>query len=556
MKKLLTLFPISVALVLFSCQKNKKQPPPAVAADYVKAVTMLERQPDSAFYYFNEVVSTSKDSLQIAKAYCNMGRIQSDAGDHYGAQESLTQSLKYLNEAEPQDYRCLASDYNELGITSTNLKQYNQALNYLNRSIHFANDSSFLISILSNKANVYRKKKQYSLALQFYREIAHATPPKGRSYAWLLTNMASTQWRDNPLYNPVGQLQKALQIRIKTKDVAGTNSSYAHLTDYYMSDRIDSAFFYAKKWYTIAKKIRSPEDELDALSSLIKLSPRNTNRYFAIYKHINDSLQTARNATKNQFALIRYEVQKNKADNLKLQRDNAEKGYQLSRQRFISLGISILLLGVSLIGWLWLKKRQERMRLEKEKAVQEREYNILKRVHDVVANGLYRLMKSVQNKDQLVRAALVNDLDQLYERSRTLSYDGLSSSTDRFQEEVSKLIRSFADEKRRITIAGNEDELWRLTDSALQMVVLDTILELMVNMDKHSQAKQVAVRFQHEHNQLLITYTDDGIGLPKNVKFGNGLISTGNRIQQANGYITFDKRTTGGLQVLLSLPLP
>lgn len=106
-------------------------------------------------------------------------------------------------------------------------------------------------------------------------------------------------------------------------------------------------------------------------------------------------MQTARNKAKNQFALVRYESEKNRADLLKSQTENAEKNYQLL-VRNVALGLAFLAI---IIGIIWLKKRQKRVKQEKELLHQENQLKIKntelkysKKVHDVVANGVYQIM--------------------------------------------------------------------------------------------------------------------------------------------------------------------
>lgn len=65
--------------------------------------------------------------------------------------------------------------------------------------------------------------------------------------------------------------------------------------------------------FEIAKQLDSPDDQLEALQKLIALEPSEKSKfYFSKYQKINDSLQTARSKAKNQFALIRYETEKEK----------------------------------------------------------------------------------------------------------------------------------------------------------------------------------------------------------------------------------------------------
>src|SRR5690606_19010553 len=121
----------------------------------------------------------------------------------------------------------------------------------------------------------------------------------------------------NRAYNAAPHLLTALKIREKENDKWGKNSSYAHLAEYYEQSRSDSALFFARKRYAIAREIKSADDQILALRMLIRLSPSDAAKwYFEVYQQLSDSVQLARSAAKNQFALIRYEVEKNKTEHL------------------------------------------------------------------------------------------------------------------------------------------------------------------------------------------------------------------------------------------------
>src|SRR3546814_6588285 len=117
--------------------------------------------------------------------------------------------------------------------------------------------------------------------------------------------------------------------------------------------------------YSGAQLLHSADDQIRALYRLIRLSrPDAAKHYFETYKELTDSVHLARSAAKNQFALIRYEVEKNKAENLRLQHENSEKAYQVARQRIWTGGVALLAVILLVGGAYWYKRRQQRLQLE------------------------------------------------------------------------------------------------------------------------------------------------------------------------------------------------
>uniref|UniRef100_UPI003D7F57DF hypothetical protein n=1 Tax=Pedobacter sp. TaxID=1411316 RepID=UPI003D7F57DF len=71
MKNLLAL--VYVCLVLFSCAKQEKEPEKDLLKEYNKANDFYDEvRYDSAFYYYNKVALTSRDSLLVGKSLFNM----------------------------------------------------------------------------------------------------------------------------------------------------------------------------------------------------------------------------------------------------------------------------------------------------------------------------------------------------------------------------------------------------------------------------------------------------------------------------------------------------
>src|SRR5580693_3317214 len=127
------------------------------SGDYNKGTSFLDRQNDSAFYYFNKITTSSKDSLQIAIAYNYMARIQSGEGDYYGGQETLLASLSYLHDNKKRDQYCLSADFDALGNISLNLQNYDAAITYYNRAIALMTTEDYKVITLNNKAFAYQK---------------------------------------------------------------------------------------------------------------------------------------------------------------------------------------------------------------------------------------------------------------------------------------------------------------------------------------------------------------------------------------------------------------
>lgn len=531
-------------------------------AYYDSAFNYLDQEKvDSAFLYFDrakDMFIDQLDSLNAANCLIQMAITQTDCGDYFGGQETSLQALVLLNEKKASHNSSLASNYNNLGIATYNLVNYDQALAFYDLAIGFSEDSSCTRTYLNNKAVVYKEKKDYGAAISTYLLALNANGQSPKEYARILSNLARTKWLQNPGYDARPELFKALQIRLKERDLWGQNASYSHLADYYAKSQLDSALFYAGKMYAVAQKIKSSGDQIQALEKLIKLSPPDSIKpYFDTYRHLNDSVQLVRSAAKNQFAIIRYEVEKSKAENLMLQRENAEKAYQVNRQRIISWLIVFVTLVFAVGGFYWHKRRKERLELESQNRIKESQLKTSKKIHDVVANGLYRVMSEIEYQEGIDREGILDRLEDMYEKSRDISYEDSDHPLEQpdFGDKIANMLKSFATNDKKVLIVGNEAQLWQAIHVQVKVELEHVLQELMVNMRKHSHASLVVVKFAQQDGRLHVNYSDDGVGLPKTFRYGNGLRNTGNRIESLGGHITFDSVEGKGLKVQISFPL-
>jgi signal transduction histidine kinase len=549
LKKIL-LVPLLLTIWLFpSCEQAGKGPDVDPWGAYRKAYSLLRTNKDSAFLSFNRLAENAKDKQQVALAYYNMALLQSNAGDHYGAQESLTLSLNALDEHRPEDRNYLALNYNELSMACFNLQDYAASLSYSERALKYAADSNFRHYILNNEGNALQKLKRYDQAIAAYSQVRRLTTHDTTEHTKAVTNVAITRWLKDPAYNAVPELLSALAVRLKRQDLWGQNSSYAHLSDFYSRKRPDSALIYAQKMLQVAERLGSPDDKVEAIQKLILLAhPAEIKPYYYKYQFLNDSIAAVRSAAKNQFALIRYGVAKNKAENLKLQKANTEKKYQLA---------FVLVLAVCALtfAFFWYRRRKWLQELEKQNAVNETRQKASKKVHDALANNIYLIMKKVQFESDLDKDALVDDIDQVYQRARDLSYEITERPDANFQETISALLRSFATDDLKVLLVGNSAEFWRKVKDTDQLELKYVLQELMINMKKHSGADNVIIKFNVLDDQGMISYVDNGNGILEGAAAKNGLKNTGNRIKEIGGHITFDSQTVKGLEILITFPL-
>lgn len=549
---------LSIFLILLvACQKKSSVPEPILikSTDFEKGEKFLSYRNDSAFFYFNKSTNTSKDSTLIARAFTNMSIIQTDGGDFYGAQESALRALTFLNRNLANHHTGIASAYNELAATSIRLQNYETANTYYEKALQFVKEKRSKLILLNNKANALEKQKKYQEAIGIFKSAIKQVEKGSLEYARILSNMAKTEWLMDPTRNVLPNMLRALKIRIQKNDKWGQNASYAHLTEFYVKKNPDYAIHYAQKRLEISKELSSPDDEMSALKALIKLAPSSIGKHAQRYIYINDSLQSARNNAKNQFALIRYDAEKNKLENLQLQKENIKKNAEILRQQIILIAVLIIITIGGFSIRYWYIKRKQILMLNAERKIHANKLKTSQKVHDVVANGLYRIMAETEQQKGIDKEKLLDSIETLYEKSRDISYDEIKEIQKPSNERISTLISSFSSEKTKVLIVGNSPNIWQGIQPERIVHIEHILQELMVNQSKHSNADSVAIRFSRTGPTIEIHYTDNGVGMPAEIKYGNGLTNTVNRINQINGFLSFDRNTKNGVKILISFTL-
>ena len=79
--------------------------------------------------------------------------------------------------------------------------------------------------------------------------------------------------------------------------------------------------------------------------------------------------------------------------------------------------------------------------------------------------------------------------------------------------------------------------------------------EALNNVARHASAQHTTIDIR-VNGALEITVTDDGRGLPENVRRGVGLNSMRERAQELGGECTVQNRPEGGTRLYARIPLP
>lgn len=294
----------------------------------------------------------------------------------------------------------------------------------------------------------------------------------------------------------------------------------------------------------LSKKLKYPADELEALQILVKVAHGEENQeFFDRFVTLQDSVLLAQNKAKNQFALIRFESEKTKSENLILQKEKVLQKFKMEKQKLMIWLLIVIFVCAGSAGFMWVRRRRKRLILEAENKLQEQRLDFSKKVHDVVANGLYEVISTIENQNDIPKEKILDKLEIMYEKSRDLSYE--DHQDIEFYEKISALIGSFDNDETRIIIIGNDSTFWEDISADAFEELFQVIRELLINMKKHSDASQVIIRFNKNDMFNEISYSDNGIGISENKEEKNGFTNIRSRLRKINADMTIDKNSPG-----------
>ncbi len=489
-----------------------------------------------------------------------MAIIQSDKSDYSGSEITAIEALQYFKNYENLNF--ISSIYNSLAISSDATDNHTEAIYWHNEAAESTNDKYSQQLYKNNLATSYLFLKEYSKTITILNDLLKDSivqqNPDLKSK--VIDNLTYAKWKQNPKVNLANEFNNALEIRIENNDDWGQIASHSHLSEYYTDKNHEKSLSHAQKMYQIARELESPDDQLEALQKLISLeSPENSKRYAIRYAYLSDSLVTARNRAKDQFAKIRYDSEKNREENQELRIKDTENQLRIQKQRNTNIlafsGIGFLFSALFLL-YYWQKSKRKR---EKLIAAYESEVRISKKVHDVVANDLYRFIIRLQNVLSLhhsEKESLISEAENIYQSSRDISRElhDFDFKND-YNAEIRSLLSSYLSESVQIKFNLLDDEIWESVDDLKKMELFRVLQELMTNMSKHSQANFVLIQFIKEKKSIEIIYRDNGIGLPENESFRkSGIANTENRMESINGAITFESNKGKGLIIKISFP--
>lgn len=545
---------------------------------------------DSSFYYFSKSEKFYK-KLNDLDGYSTIllkkGIIQYNINDFLGADLSLSEAytIAKKNNNKEKIYVIL----NQLGLVSNKLREYNKALNYLDKALEVIRENNLQdvrhqeSICLSNKGLVYTDMKDYNKAIYYYNlslQYKNLKEDAPVLYSNIIDNLSYSKLQVNDLDKVKDFFLESLKIRQELQNIPSIITSFIHLSEYYYKiGDYNAALKYANTSFDLAKKSKGANDVLLSLKQMAIVDKTNASIYSDDYIRINDSLYLVERNSKDRFARIQLETDEIIKENSFLE----EKNRNILNYFFASILIFSLLLYMrtqrSKNRYLIMEQAQQKAnediyrliisqqdKLEEGKNLEKS--RIAKEIHDGILGRLFGLRLNLdglnyksEEEAKEERQVYLSELKLIEQDLREISHELSREKTVLVNNFLAILNRLFEEQikinKAELVTLVDEKIDWNLLSNTTKINLYRIVQESLQNCNKYSKAKKITVAFQKDvKGNLILTIFDDGIGFEVNSKSkGIGLTNIVDRVHESLGTIDIISAKNKGTAITITVPL-
>jgi len=484
---------------------------------------------DSAIYYAELELALSQKlhyKFGEASAYNAIGMANDDKGDFLKALEYYMKSLRLKEEMGSR--LLVIHAYNNIANIYTNQGNYDKALEYFFKVLEHKdelNSKSTEGNVFNNIGIIYKNKKQYAKAIEYHlkgleaRKQAGAPKPISGSY-----NNLGVTYMDMKLYDKaIAAYTEALRLRRPINDLSGIAATCINMGNTYnLMKRFDLALPYLKEGEHYAVLSGNDNWRANAYANVVDTYEglndyKTANKYLLKYISLNDSLFNKEKSQQIVDMQTKYDTERKENDNKLLLQQNQIQQLQLSRNNYLLAGISLLLLLVIVIAFLFIRQgklnaRQRTIQLEQQLLRSQMNPHFIFNSLIAIESYIYKnepkeAGRYLSGFARLMRLILENSREEyipLSKEIKTLEYY-LQLQKNRFDNSFEYSIE---------LAEGLDPESIAIPPMLAQPFIENSIEHGLKNTDRPGE---IRIHFKLEDKQLVFEVKDNGIGLERSL---------------------------------------
>ncbi|MBI4649495.1 MAG: tetratricopeptide repeat protein, partial [Bacteroidia bacterium] len=337
--------------------------------DYEKAIEYYKKAQK-----IKEKLSESPDYAEAASGKKGNAIALNNIGNVFFYQCNYDEALNYYQQAlkifeEINFVPGIASALNGNGLVFEALENYEKALEYYLKALKAHEQTKNIGEIANcqnNIGNVYSKMSDYDKALEYYlkalenREKLNDKSGLAQSY----NNIGIIYKIRKDYKKATGYFEMALNINIELNNLHEIALNYIAIgRNYKETQEYDIALFYISKSMEIAQKIimkRTIQLNYETMSEIYGLMNnfQKSLEYYKLSVAVKDSIQSGEVQNQISELQIKYETEKKQREVELLTKEIDIKELQLSRSRYLFIGLIGLVALIIVIALLFVKQNK------------------------------------------------------------------------------------------------------------------------------------------------------------------------------------------------------
>lgn len=548
-----------------------------------------------------EQLRVLRSDQPLASALNNLGEAYIETAEYDSALIFLNESLDIRERLNRKSE--IAKSYLNLGYLFEKTKDYDRSIEYSALALDIYtehDDQTRKAQAHENLGNAYYKKGNLAKAEENYLESLgiRSSLTNQTQIANSYSNLSIVYKDQKKFSDALNYATLSLNLRIDDRDTAGIIISNINLGNLKLRiDKKSEAEHHYLKAFQLAEKkdllLRFPEvlsHLTDLYSKLNK--PDEALKFSLLYGEVKDSIEIILKRTKD----LELEIQRQKDDNAQLiqqekyaRLESHNKGLVIN---FLIIGIILLLLIFSILI-AYFKLVQKKKLAEKNSKIREKEIEELLKKQELDSIGAMIEGQEIERKriarDLHDRLGSMLSVVKIHFKSVEDNLELLQIKNRKQYEKANQLLDDACDEVRKVAHDmvsgvlmkfGLISALKNLSSSVestgqLKMTLIDfgfderldydyeiniyrIIQELLSNVLKHAQAKEMTIQLLKKEDSINITVEDDGIGFDQETalsKQGLGIKNIESRINKLGGDFTIDSGKGAGTTFTIDLKL-
>ncbi len=559
---------------------------------------------DTALHWMEKadsVLTLCSDSVQIAKVKFSLATIHQFKGNAGAAARFYSQSLHVFTDL--RDTLSVSKCASNLGVLYYELSMYDQAERYDSIAVSLARlseQNESLCSSLINWGIAQAALGKSESAVEKYREALVLAIDLGdqRLVSYAHTNLADYFANQGQYEQAILNSAEALEIARATENEIEEAFFLHQLGYFYEKSNRSGGLQMMEEALALNRKLGLRADRLPLLKHLSQVYADRSD-YKSAYIHaqelmeLKDSIGSESTMQLVNDLRVQYEAAEKEKENEQLKHSRVLDAIQFEEgqtRMVLIIAVLVLLLALSMFGvWSYRSKLKSKTIIaEQERQLNEQRIEELRnkqtiqslddmlqgqqeerqRIANDLHDGLGGLLSTIQlhfgriqeELDSMKRldahSAAFNLLDEACKEVRKIAHDMMPSSLEKlglFSATTDLLTQLQAGSKIEVIPQQFGDAVNLQAGKAT--MIYRIIQEVIANVVKHANAKQIIVQFNWHPDSLHIVIEDDGQGFDfERVKKGLGLKSIDSRVKYMGGNWEIESSVDHGTAINLTFP--